>query len=328
LILSSISFGDDLRAVKAQGLGHGELTETDLTLLILWNRIQPDRVYISISLWRKLNRFYPSAFKGSLATCPGVIYISPSILKLQLLRDATARLASRVVFFMCKNEESTELLDTLFSLLLRFVIDESSVRSFYAVVELLLARLRVNLEWFEKCLDQENIALFDALVNALAIDDDGVSRPDLARIYNESLLYICENGLHSRILLHLPEIPDILMPEAMNLCIRNGNWKMATEILRQRNLDTLAPTISLGAAQALKALVLEFHESFTAESFHERFGLERQLLQIVAMLGFPEFYVTNRFEILLKSGYYQVSKSPRVSAAYRKYINDESCTIN
>ena len=327
LILLSLHFREALAKIKSNGfISNGAVTESELTLLLLWQHVQPNSIYLSTQLWRKLEHIFPRAFEKPFETSPGIIYAASSTLKRHLLVDATVRGASRVVHFICNGQDSSELLDALFSNLLLHVRYELAVRSFSESIKLLLPLIKDNLEWLQLCNVKGNLALFDALIAGFVIENDLIL--PVTRLYCELLLTICKSNLHSRALLKRPEIPDTLIPQAMLLCLQRSNWRMATEILRHRHPSSLVPTISFATAQALRFMILEDDERFTAESFHERFGVQADLLQVVAELGFPDFFVMNRFEVLLLSGHYQINRNSKIASKYDKFIRHSICAIN
>ena len=332
LIFISLPFRHALRQAKLSGFdARGSLRQSDLVALLLWSQMEPDTIYLSTSTWRKLNTLSPDFFvDGSVNTCAGVIYASPSILKRQVLSDCVAKQATRATFYI-GSHSSPDILDALFQNLLVYVRYKSDLHFFEDSVQLLLPRLRENLDWFQLCLDKQNIALFDALVAGFVVDAPIL--PAVTQIYQSALFQLCKSGLSSQVLVNRREIPDEIIPNAMSLCIKNGNWHLASDLLRLRHPSTFSPQISFPTATALRFFLFEDRdgdeEAFSAESFHARFGVQEALLQLVAELGFPNFFVLNRFEILYASGQYQVARSANVKPKYLKIINkNKFCSIN
>ncbi len=324
----SLHFRFDLISIKALDFPASiRLNQIELVLLLLWYRIQLSPYYLPIPCFYKLRQFLPRALEGSWQTLPGAVFESDKVLELQLLSDATERHATRIVHFMCSRSRE-RLIDALFKNLLVHVKYEAAVNLFSDSIALLLPHIKQNLNWFSLCIDRGNLALFDAFVRGFEIEEE--MRAEVAQLYNQALFEICQKQyVVSRVLLTRPEISDFYMSEALRLCIESGNWRMATELLRFRHPTSMEPTLAWSTVRALKFLIFQVDDSFTEEAFHESFGDHPELLQVVAELGFPDFFVLNRVEILFASGKYEIQNNGKISLKYRKFTRTKSlCVIN
>lgn len=331
-----------LRANR-QGFACDEhFNEFDLVGLVLW-MLYHESFYISPTIWRRLKCICSKFFDECQTLQAGFVYGFSSVLKAHILHDCVRKGASRAVFFICQQgaeaeeEEVAKLHACLFENLLRYASREPLLSLFADSVRLLVCHLGRNLEWLPRCIEERNTALFDALISEHlgnnSDDEQQQLQPQLSEIVKDALFAVCKTGLVSEFLASRPDtVPDTLIPESMRLCVHTGNWRMAKALLRARRLSVFDPVLSPSTAAALKALILpeqqSSQETFSVDTFHHRFGVQPELLQIVAELGIPDVVVYDRFEQLFATGAYHVQRTATMKPAYLCRIRPTSCALS